>query len=80
MEGASIGFLIGAIVCLMAFMTGRISADVPEEKNKNSTESGKVSQTEMMAVLGYFQLGATGYERKVLGAIMDIIEKEGEKT
>ena len=33
MEGASIGFLIGAIVCLMAFLVGNISSYKSEESN-----------------------------------------------
>ena len=33
MEGASIGFLFGAIVCLMAFLAGNISSYKSEESN-----------------------------------------------
>lgn len=51
--------------------------NIPDEDR--SCNKRDITKTEMMAVLGYFQLGATSYERKILGQIMDIIEEGSEE-
>ena len=76
------GYILG-IYCFFAFLIGILTgwlsrkhdAD-PEAREPERTEIKRpVTQEDMRVVLEYMMVGASPYEKTVIGAILDMIEK-----